>query len=153
MIARPLLLLCLLGVFAASTVAWATSITLTAVADTSLFLHKTMAAGKSVLFEGAQATLLDIDHGTYPFVTSSNTVAAQAAIGAGLGPRAIDYVLEQQEPFGAVVIDGDGTESKRFHIRDGLALVWAQRPGLKVDYRLPRRLGPGLRVRDIMKDY
>jgi adenylosuccinate synthase len=50
-------------------------------------------AGKRILFEGAQAVLLDIDHGTYPFVTSSNTVAAQAATGSGLGPRAISYVL------------------------------------------------------------
>ncbi|MDP2619569.1 MAG: adenylosuccinate synthase [Hyphomicrobiales bacterium] len=50
-------------------------------------------AGKRILFEGAQGALLDIDHGTYPFVTSSNTVAGQAAIGSGVGPRAIDYVL------------------------------------------------------------
>ncbi|MGE0260476.1 MAG: adenylosuccinate synthase [Alphaproteobacteria bacterium] len=49
--------------------------------------------GKRILFEGAQGALLDIDHGTYPYVTSSNTVAAQAATGTGLGPRAIDYVL------------------------------------------------------------
>ena len=49
--------------------------------------------GKRILFEGAQGALLDIDHGTYPFVTSSNTVAAQAATGSGLGPSAIDYVL------------------------------------------------------------
>lgn len=49
--------------------------------------------GKRILFEGAQGTLLDIDHGTYPFVTSSNVVAAQAAIGSGQGPGAIDYVL------------------------------------------------------------
>jgi adenylosuccinate synthase len=49
--------------------------------------------GKKVLFEGAQGTLLDIDHGTYPFVTSSNTVAGQAAGGSGMGPRALDYVL------------------------------------------------------------
>ncbi len=49
--------------------------------------------GKRILFEGAQGTLLDIDHGTYPFVTSSNTVAAQAATGSGLGPRSINYVL------------------------------------------------------------
>ena len=49
--------------------------------------------GKRILFEGAQAVLLDIDHGTYPFVTSSNTVAGQAATGCGLGPGAIDYVL------------------------------------------------------------
>jgi adenylosuccinate synthase len=49
--------------------------------------------GKRILFEGAQGSLLDIDHGTYPYVTSSNTVAAQAATGSGLGPNAIDYVL------------------------------------------------------------
>jgi adenylosuccinate synthase len=49
--------------------------------------------GKRILFEGAQGGLLDIDHGTYPFVTSSNTVAGQAGIGAGVGPNAIDYVL------------------------------------------------------------
>jgi adenylosuccinate synthase len=49
--------------------------------------------GKRILFEGAQGALLDIDHGTYPFVTSSNTVAAQAATGCGLGPGAIGYVL------------------------------------------------------------
>jgi adenylosuccinate synthase len=50
-------------------------------------------AGKRILFEGAQAVLLDIDHGTYPYVTSSNTVAGQAAAGAGIGPREIGYVL------------------------------------------------------------
>lgn len=50
-------------------------------------------AGKRILFEGAQGALLDIDHGTYPFVTSSNTVAGQAATGSGLGPKAIGYVL------------------------------------------------------------
>jgi adenylosuccinate synthase len=50
-------------------------------------------AGKRILFEGAQGALLDVDHGTYPFVTSSNTVAAQAAIGSGVGPGAIGYVL------------------------------------------------------------
>src|SRR5476649_2644479 len=49
--------------------------------------------GKRILFEGAQGALLDIDHGTYPYVTSSNTVAAQAATGSGLGPAAIGYVL------------------------------------------------------------
>ena len=49
--------------------------------------------GKRILFEGAQGTLLDIDHGTYPFVTSSNVVAAQAALGSGQGPGVIDYVL------------------------------------------------------------
>ncbi len=50
-------------------------------------------AGKRILFEGAQGVLLDVDHGTYPFVTSSNTVAGQAATGSGLGPGTVDYVL------------------------------------------------------------
>ena len=50
-------------------------------------------AGKRILFEGAQGALLDVDHGTYPFVTSSNTVAANAATGSELGPKAIGYVL------------------------------------------------------------
>jgi adenylosuccinate synthase len=50
-------------------------------------------AGKRILFEGAQGALLDVDHGTYPYVTSSNTVAAQAATGTGLGPSAVGYVL------------------------------------------------------------
>lgn len=49
--------------------------------------------GKRILFEGAQGALLDVDHGTYPFVTSSNTVASQAATGSGLGPNAVGYVL------------------------------------------------------------
>jgi len=56
-------------------------------------LDRERRAGKRILFEGAQGALLDVDHGTYPFVTSSNTVAAQAATGSGLGPAAIGYVL------------------------------------------------------------
>jgi adenylosuccinate synthase len=56
-------------------------------------LDRERRAGKRILFEGAQGALLDIDHGTYPFVTSSNTVAAQAATGSGIGPSAIGYVL------------------------------------------------------------
>ncbi|MDH3605554.1 MAG: adenylosuccinate synthase [Acidimicrobiia bacterium] len=63
------------------------------VADTSLLLAEALAAGKEVLFEGAQGTLLDIDHGTYPFVTSSSPTAGGATIGAGLGPTAIDRVV------------------------------------------------------------
>jgi adenylosuccinate synthase len=56
-------------------------------------LDRERRAGKRILFEGAQGALLDIDHGTYPFVTSSNTVAAQAATGSGIGPGAVGYVL------------------------------------------------------------
>jgi len=56
-------------------------------------LDQTVKAGKRVLFEGAQGALLDVDHGTYPFVTSSNTVAGQAAAGSGLGPKGAGFVL------------------------------------------------------------
>ncbi|MBY8916182.1 adenylosuccinate synthase [Nitratireductor rhodophyticola] len=74
---------------------------LTSVADKILpyvdrvwkILEDARRAGQRILFEGAQGTMLDIDHGTYPFVTSSNTIAGQAATGSGLGPGSIDYVL------------------------------------------------------------
>ncbi len=62
-------------------------------ADTGLLVHRALRAGKRVLLEGAQGALLDVDHGTYPFVTSSNTTAGGAAIGAGIGPTEIDGVL------------------------------------------------------------
>jgi adenylosuccinate synthase len=56
-------------------------------------LDEARRAGRRILFEGAQAVMLDVDHGTYPFVTSSNTVAATAASGAGVGPAAVGFVL------------------------------------------------------------
>ena len=62
-------------------------------ADVTQILKDLAVDGKSILFEGAQGTFLDIDHGTYPFVTSSNTVAAAASTGTGIGPRDLDYVL------------------------------------------------------------
>jgi adenylosuccinate synthase len=62
------------------------------VANTSLFLAQEIKKGKKILFEGAQGSLLDIDHGTYPYVTSSNTVAGNACAGAGIGPTQIDLV-------------------------------------------------------------
>jgi adenylosuccinate synthase len=63
------------------------------VADIPELLHQYGREGKRVMFEGAQGTLLDIDHGTYPFVTSSNTCAGAAATGSGVGPSRLDYVL------------------------------------------------------------
>ena len=63
------------------------------IADTSLIVDDAVRAGQNVLFEGAQATLLDLDHGTYPFVTSSNPVASGAATGTGIGPTRIDSVI------------------------------------------------------------
>ncbi|HEX7062443.1 MAG TPA: adenylosuccinate synthase [Woeseiaceae bacterium] len=62
-------------------------------ADVTQILHDLAEAGQSILFEGAQGSFLDIDHGTYPFVTSSNTVAAAASTGTGIGPHELDYVL------------------------------------------------------------
>jgi len=62
-------------------------------ADTGLLVHQALHAGERVLLEGAQGALLDVDHGTYPYVTSSNTTAGGAAVGAGIGPTAIDQVL------------------------------------------------------------
>ena len=62
------------------------------IADTSLIVDEALRAGKDVLFEGAQATLLDLDHGTYPFVTSSNPIAGAACVGAGVGPKDIHEV-------------------------------------------------------------
>ncbi|HVU79209.1 MAG TPA: adenylosuccinate synthase, partial [Gaiellaceae bacterium] len=63
------------------------------VGDTSLLVDEALRDGKDVLFEGAQGTLLDLDHGTYPFVTSSNPVASGAATGTGIGPTRIDRVI------------------------------------------------------------
>ena len=63
------------------------------VADTSLLVWEGLQEGKNVLFEGGQGTLLDIDHGTYPFVTSSNPTAGGAAVGIGIGPKMIDEVI------------------------------------------------------------
>ena len=63
------------------------------VEDVTGTLHRLRREGKNVMFEGAQGALLDIDHGTYPFVTSSNTTAGGACTGAGVGPKEIDYVL------------------------------------------------------------
>ena len=63
------------------------------VADTALELHQALEANKTVLFEGGQATMLDVDHGTYPFVTSSNATAGGASTGSGIGPREFKNVI------------------------------------------------------------
>ena len=61
--------------------------------DVTKILHDAREAGADILFEGAQGSLLDIDHGTYPYVTSSNTTAGGAATGTGFGPLYLDYIL------------------------------------------------------------
>ncbi len=62
-------------------------------ADVSALLNQYREEGKNIMFEGAQGTLLDIDHGTYPYVTSSNTTAGAACVGSGFGPRHLNYIL------------------------------------------------------------
>ena len=69
-------------------------------------LGEILRSGKRVLFEGAQAAMLDVDHGTYPYVTSSNTVAGQIAAGAGVGPRAAGYVLGIMKAYATRVGEG-----------------------------------------------
>ena len=87
------------------------------VADTSLLLNRALDDGKTVLFEGAQATMLDVDHGTYPFVTSSNPIAGGVCTGAGVGPTRIDRVIGVIKayttrvgsgPFPTELFDADG---------------------------------------------
>src|SRR2546427_6980966 len=87
------------------------------VADVSRALYEANRAGKNLLFEGAQGALLDVDHGTYPYVTSSNCVAGAAAAGAGIGPQMLDYVLGITKayttrvgsgPFPTELVDGTG---------------------------------------------
>ncbi len=91
-------------------------------ADITQILQNLMDAGKSILFEGAQGSFLDIDHGTYPFVTSSNTVAAAASTGTGIGPRNLDYILGIVKayttrvgagPFPTELFDDDGAHLAR----------------------------------------
>ena len=92
------------------------------VTDTIQFLHESLDAKKSILFEGAQATMLDIDFGTYPFVTSSNPTAGGACTGSGISPRAIDRVIGVlklyttrvgEGPFPTELLDADGETLRR----------------------------------------
>jgi adenylosuccinate synthase len=76
------------------------------VTNTSVFLAEALGRGERVLFEGAQGCLLDVDHGTYPYVTSSNTVAGNACAGVGIGPTRIDYVLGVSKAYTTRVGEG-----------------------------------------------
>jgi len=91
-------------------------------ADITQILQDLADANKSILFEGAQGSFLDIDHGTYPYVTSSNTVAAAASTGTGIGPRNLDYILGIVKayttrvgagPFPTELFDDDGAHLAR----------------------------------------
>jgi adenylosuccinate synthase len=86
-------------------------------------LGEAIRGGKRILFEGAQAVLLDIDHGTYPFVTSSNTVAGQAAAGSGIGPRDVGYVLGIAKAYTTRVGDGPFPTEDKDEIGERLGSV------------------------------
>ncbi len=101
-------------------------------------LHKHLEAGEKLLMEGAQGSLLDIDHGTYPFVTSSNTTAGSAATGSGLGATHIDYVLGITKayttrvgsgPFPTELFDADGEELAKRGVEFGATTGRARRCG------------------------
>ncbi len=95
------------------------------VGDASLLVDQALRDGKEVLFEGAQATMLDLDHGTYPFVTSSNPVASGAATGIGIGPTRIDRVLGVAKAYATRVGEGpfpseiEGPDRERLQERGG----------------------------------
>ena len=92
------------------------------VTDTTLLLHKDIDAGKKLLFEGAQGTLLDVDHGTYPYVTSSSTCVGGACTGTGVGPREIHEIIGISKayvtrvgsgPFPTELLDADGEKLRQ----------------------------------------
>ncbi|MGH9182377.1 MAG: adenylosuccinate synthase [Acidimicrobiales bacterium] len=91
------------------------------IGDTVQIVHEALAAGRNVLFEGAQGTFLDLDHGTYPFVTSSNPVAAGACIGAGVGPRHLDRIIGVAKAYATRV--GSGPFPTELHDDVGELLV------------------------------
>ncbi|MGH8623251.1 MAG: adenylosuccinate synthase, partial [Burkholderiales bacterium] len=91
------------------------------VTDVSRLLHAAQAAGDNLLFEGAQGALLDIDHGTYPYVTSSNCVAGAAAAGAGIGPQHLHYVLGVTKAYATRVGSGPFPTELDDEIGRGLA--------------------------------
>ncbi len=84
-------------------------------------LNEKRKAGKRILFEGAQGALLDIDFGTYPFVTSSNVIAGQAATGVGVGPGAIDFVLGIVKAYTTRWVKGRFQPSLMMRMVSGLA--------------------------------
>src|SRR5207253_6087630 len=87
----------------------------TYVTNTVVFLHDALKAGREILFEGAQGTFLDLDHGTYPYVTSSNTTAGGACTGSGVPPHRMDRVLGVMKAYTTRVGEGPfPTENEEF---------------------------------------
>jgi adenylosuccinate synthase len=108
------------------------------VADVSSLLFMAQQAGKNLLFEGAQGALLDVDHGTYPYVTSSNCVAGAAAAGAGVGPQSLNYVLGITKAYATRV--GSGPFPTELMDETGLRLATVGKEFGSVTGR-PRRCG------------
>jgi adenylosuccinate synthase len=110
------------------------------IADTVHLVHDALDAGQHVLFEGAQATYLDLDHGTYPFVTSSNPVAGGVCTGAGVGPRAIDRVIGVAKAY--VTRVGSGPFPTELHEGDAVGDLLVER-GAEFGTNTGRRRRPG----------
>jgi adenylosuccinate synthase len=108
------------------------------VADVSSLLFMAQQAGQNLLFEGAQGALLDVDHGTYPFVTSSNCIAGAAAAGAGVGPQSLNYVLGITKAYATRV--GSGPFPTELMDETGLRLATVGKEFGSVTGR-PRRCG------------
>lgn len=106
--------------------------------DTQTMLANYLKAGKKMLLEGAQGTFLDIDHGTYPYVTSSNTLSGAAATGSGLGPRHLDYILGVSKAYSTRV--GNGAFPTELHNEIGSYLQQKGQEFGSVTHR-PRRCG------------
>ena len=135
------------------------------VTDTSYLVDEALKAGKKVLFEGAQGTLLDIDHGTYPYVTSSNPIASYAAVGVGVGVQNINSVLGiakayttrvGEGPFPTELFDEDGAKMRDIGHEFGTVTGRARRCGwidtvmLRYAIRLSGITGLALMKLDVM---
>ena len=105
------------------------------VADTSLLLNRALDDGRTVLFEGAQATMLDVDHGTYPYVTVVNPVAGGVCTGAGIGPTRIDRVIGVIKAYTTRV--GSGPFPTELFDADGEKLLEGRRRGRRLDRPQP----------------
>jgi adenylosuccinate synthase len=134
-------------------------------ANTSVLVAHAMAGGKNVMFEGAQGTLLDIDHGTYPFVTSSSATAGGAAVGCGVGPGRLDKVVGITKayttrvgagPFPTELTDSDGTHLREIGAEFGSVTGrprrtgWIDLPALRYAARINGLDGVALTKLDVL---
>lgn len=140
----------------------------TYVADTTLILHQDLKAGKKLLFEGAQGTLLDVDHGTYPYVTSSSTCAGGACTGTGASPRDINEIVGISKayvtrvgsgPFPTELEDADGEKLRHVGGEFGATTGRPRRCGwfdalvIKYSVRVNGLTGIALTKLDVLSDF